>query len=88
MAVYSKVPIGIIIKIRRGSVIMAKLEISRESCKSCELCVSVCPKKVLEIGGEINKKGYRYVVDAHPEACIACCMCAQVCPDCVIEVFK
>ncbi|MFR3753381.1 MAG: hypothetical protein ACLTW9_15850 [Enterocloster sp.] len=37
---------------------------------------------------EINKKGYRYVVDAHPEACIACCMCAQVCPDCVIEVFK
>ena len=67
---------------------MAKLEISRESCKSCKLCVSVCPKKVLEIGGEINKKGYRYVVDAHPEACIACCMCAQVCPDCVIEVFK
>ena len=67
---------------------MAKLEISRESCKSCGLCVDVCPRQVLEIGDGINKKGYRYVVDARPESCIACCMCAQVCPDCVIEVFK
>ena len=40
---------------------MAKLEISRESCKSCGLCVDVCPRQVLEIGEGINKKGYRYV---------------------------
>ena len=52
---------------------MAKLEISRESCKSCGLCVDVCPRQVLETGEGINKKGYRYVVDARPESCIAAC---------------
>ena len=35
---------------------MAKLEISRESCKSCGLCVDVCPGQVLEIGEGINKR--------------------------------
>lgn len=67
---------------------MAKVEISKESCKSCELCIGVCPKKVLEIGQEINKKGYRYVVAARLDDCIGCAMCAQMCPDCVIEVYK
>lgn len=67
---------------------MAKLDINLEACKSCSLCVSVCPKHVLEIGEVINKKGYRYMVAARPEDCIACGMCAVMCPDAVIEVYK
>lgn len=33
--------------------------VDREMCKGCGLCVSVCPKHVLEIEKEaVNKKGY------------------------------
>lgn len=67
---------------------MAKLEFNTEACKSCGFCIKVCPKKVLEIGQAINKKGYRYVIAVNEEACISCAMCANMCPDAVIEVYK
>ena len=35
-----------------------KLLINMEECKGCGICVSVCPKKVLEISEELNTKGY------------------------------
>lgn len=67
---------------------MAKLEFNVEACKSCGYCVKVCPKNVLEIGSEVNKKGYRYVRAAREEDCIGCTMCATMCPDAVIEIYK
>lgn len=67
---------------------MAKLEFNVEACKSCGFCVQVCPKKILEIGHDINKKGYRYVKMVDQDACIACAMCANMCPDAVIEIYK
>lgn len=67
---------------------MAKLEINSEICKSCNLCVHICPKNVLEIGKKLNKNGFRFVNFAHPDDCIGCCMCATMCPDCAIEVYK
>lgn len=67
---------------------MAKLEFNVEACKSCGYCVKVCPKQVLAIGRQINKKGYRYVEAVNEEACIGCKMCATMCPDVVIEIYK
>lgn len=67
---------------------MEKLEIRIQNCKSCEFCISVCPNNVLEIGEEINRSGYRYVVAKRPEDCISCGLCAIMCPDAVIEVYK
>ena len=43
---------------------------------------------VLEIGAQVNSKGYPYVTAAHPEKCIGCAMCANMCPDAAIEVFR
>ncbi len=67
---------------------MPKLELRTENCKGCSFCVHVCPKDVLEIGEEVNRKGYRYVVVKRPEDCIGCVQCAVMCPDAIIEVYK
>ncbi len=67
---------------------MAKLEINASRCKSCALCIHVCPKQVLDFGKNINAKGYHYVVAVKEDACIACAMCAQMCPDEAIGVYK
>ena len=53
---------------------MAEVKIRAESCKSCKYCVHFCPKGVLEVGTQVNSKGYPYVVAAHPEKCIGCAM--------------
>ncbi|HDS15828.1 MAG TPA: 4Fe-4S dicluster domain-containing protein [Proteobacteria bacterium] len=67
---------------------MAKIEIDIERCKSCGLCVEVCPEAILEIGAGINLGGYQYVVAMRPEACVGCCRCAEMCPDVAIAVWR
>lgn len=71
---------------------MAKMigtvEVDRERCKGCNLCVVSCPTKTLALAHEVNAKGYHYSYMANPEACIGCMSCATVCPDSVIEVYR
>jgi 2-oxoglutarate ferredoxin oxidoreductase subunit delta len=67
---------------------MARIEITTEACKSCSYCVISCPKKCLEIGSDVNSKGYLYAVSARPKDCIGCAMCAQICPESAIEVWR
>lgn len=67
---------------------MARVEIRSESCKSCQYCVQFCPKQILAVGKNVNKKGYEYVTAVNQDACIGCCMCARICPDAAIEVYK
>ncbi|MHB1315665.1 MAG: 4Fe-4S binding protein [Christensenellales bacterium] len=67
---------------------MAKVTFNVEVCKGCGLCISVCPKKIIELGSYINSKGYHSAAITDMNACIACASCARICPDCVIEVEK
>ncbi|MCL2618969.1 MAG: 4Fe-4S binding protein [Defluviitaleaceae bacterium] len=58
-------------------------------CKGCQLCVSVCPKNILELDmSRVNSKGYNPIMCRDMSACIACAMCARICPDSVIKVEK
>jgi 2-oxoglutarate ferredoxin oxidoreductase subunit delta len=57
-------------------------------CKSCGLCVHVCPTNVIFFADYINAYGYRPAAVADHEDCIGCAKCAQVCPDSVITVYK
>ena len=66
---------------------MPHIEVTKELCKGCGLCVSVCPKEVLELSKGINTKGYNYATQ-FKEDCIGCKMCAEMCPDIAIVVFK
>ena len=62
--------------------------IDEDGCKGCGLCVSVCPKDVLEIAEKVNTKGYFPAYQARPEDCIFCATCCRMCPDVAITISE
>lgn len=69
--------------------IIGAVEISRERCKGCNLCVVACPTDVLQLQKkEVNDRGYHFAYMLNPESCIGCASCALVCPDACIEVYR
>lgn len=67
---------------------MAKIVIDEERCKGCELCLAACPKRIIVMSENFNKKGYHPAKQINPEECTGCAFCALTCPDIAIEVFK
>ena len=55
-------------------------QINSLECKSCGRCVDACPTQCLEIGTELNVRGYRPVV-YKGEGCIGCASCFYTCPE-------
>ncbi|MFZ5753764.1 MAG: 4Fe-4S dicluster domain-containing protein [Bacillota bacterium] len=67
---------------------MPKVVVLSEYCKSCGLCVEICPKKILSIGDKVNQKGYYTVTVTEEEKCTGCTLCGLVCPDLALEIYK
>lgn len=68
---------------------MPKVKIDTERCKSCELCTTVCPKKIIKISDEtLNAKGFHPAEVKEQDKCIGCAFCATICPDVAIEIEK
>lgn len=66
---------------------MNKLTFNEDWCKGCQLCIDVCPKKILILEqGYVNAKGYNPISCTDMSACTACALCARMCPDSVIKV--
>lgn len=65
---------------------MPLVEIDRNLCKGCELCVQACPQRVLAKSRKINIKGYFPAEVEEPFRCIGCQMCALTCPDVAISI--
>ena len=66
---------------------MKKVIFNEERCKSCELCVSVCPKQILRISDDqMNEKGYKPAEIFEQDKCIGCAFCATICPDAAITI--
>ena len=64
------------------------LVIAEDRCKGCELCVTACPKHVLELDrGRVNVLGYHPVELTDAAGCTSCAFCARVCPDTVFTVW-
>jgi len=68
---------------------MAKITIDETLCKGCELCIDVCPKKIVAIAGDrLNARGYHPAYVTDQSKCIGCAFCAIICPDVAITVEK
>ena len=57
-----------------------ELQINRDWCKGCGICVNFCPKQVLEIDKHDKAAVLR------PEDCICCKLCEIRGPDLAIEM--
>ena len=65
-----------------------KIDISREFCKGCEMCISFCPQKMISMSSELNGSGYSTAVFGKGNECTGCAVCAVVCPEGAIEVYR
>lgn len=66
----------------RVSIPQGFLEIKKNWCKGCRLCVDICPKKLIS-ADELGK-----IQIGAPDKCTACGMCESICPDFAIRVEK
>lgn len=67
---------------------MERVSIDEQRCKSCSLCVSVCPVKILMISDRLNARGFRPAECTDQAKCTSCGWCAVVCPDVAIELHR
>ena len=59
-------------------------------CKGCALCMTVCPKQVIQLDNEkLTPKGYHPAALVDPQGdCTGCAICAVICPDAAITVYR
>lgn len=57
------------------------VQIDIEQCKGCGFCIEYCPRDVLELSKDFNRKGYHYPIVTKQGACVNCTLCEMICPD-------
>ena len=73
-----------------GLSLMSYIKLNKNKCKSCYLCIDVCPKGLIKKSNEIGKTG-EFIVefDDKENQCLGCSQCAIMCPEIAItEVHK
>ncbi|HOG17484.1 MAG: NADH dehydrogenase subunit I [Syntrophaceae bacterium PtaU1.Bin231] len=65
-----------------------RIEINRERCKECHLCIAACKQRCITPSPEYNTMGYRPVSPGDSRDCTGCTLCAVVCPEVAIEVYR
>lgn len=64
----------------KGKLILKEHAINGQWCKGCGICVTFCPKGVLEL----DEMGKAFA--ARIQECLCCKLCEFRCPDLAIEV--
>ena len=57
-----------------------RIEIRKQRCKGCRLCIEACPKGSIRLAAELNDMGYHPAEHAGGE-CTGCGLCYVVCPE-------
>lgn len=64
------------------------LYVDQERCKGCELCIEVCPVRVLEPATQLNSRGVFPPTLKAGGNCTLCTLCENMCPDLAIFILK
>lgn len=59
---------------------MSRITINKNWCKTCGICIALCPKNVFDVGGD------EYPVPKRQEDCVGCRLCELRCPDFAVKV--
>ena len=65
---------------------MTKITIDPTCCKGCDICQTICVKKIFGKGNKRNSYGTTVPKISNEESCIDCRICERMCPDGAIEV--
>ncbi|HDM67066.1 MAG TPA: 4Fe-4S dicluster domain-containing protein [Thermoplasmatales archaeon] len=57
-------------------------------CKGCNICIYICPTRVLESSNKLNKMGYIPPFPAREDKCVRCRLCELICPDLAIRLVE
>jgi 2-oxoglutarate ferredoxin oxidoreductase subunit delta len=65
------------------------LYLNVEKCKSCDLCLDVCPNNLIRYSNDYNSNNYRVIEIYNKDFCFGqkCSYCVNICPDQVF-IFK
>lgn len=61
-----------------------------ERCKGCKICISLCPRDVLQVSENTNQKGYHLpeVAPGKEDSCVHCEFCTMICPEFAIFTLE
>ena len=65
-----------------------RIVILEDHCKSCELCVEVCPKDSIRLSVRLNKLGVNPAEMLEGQTCSGCRNCIVMCPDAAIQLIE
>ncbi|MDD6647912.1 MAG: 4Fe-4S binding protein [Firmicutes bacterium] len=65
---------------------MADITIDKACCKGCNICLTVCPKKIFIRSKKRSRYGSAMPDVSNTEECLVCRMCERLCPDGAINV--
>lgn len=70
--------------------VRSSMELDREKCISCNLCVLACPNKVISLTSEKNENNKKVLLSYHMDVgrCLFCGMCTEACPTNAITVTQ
>jgi 2-oxoglutarate ferredoxin oxidoreductase subunit delta len=63
--------------------------IDPEQCDGCQLCISYCPKDLIEISEDkFNTRMLHYAIVVNPEECAGCGQCERLCPTVSLYILE
>jgi len=65
-----------------------RIEVDRDRCKGCGLCVEFCPSHTIALSDDLNAIGHHPAQMHDPDSCTACAICADMCPEGSITVYR
>jgi 2-oxoglutarate ferredoxin oxidoreductase subunit delta len=65
-----------------------KVQILRDRCKGCGLCLLFCKEEAISTSSQINEMGYSPAEPSEDGKCVGCKNCYTVCPEGIIEIVQ